>query len=108
MFDKENPVELSHTPSRTRAGGPDGCSAVHLCIIERGESRNHGDAEGFLPANEVGRENAPGASPVANAPHPGEAVDGHGEFGAIFEDLANEWFRQLDAARATIVPMGAV
>ena len=110
VFDvrQTKPVEFSRHWSRTRSGSADGCGAVHLCIIERGESGDHGDAESFLAANEIARKNAPGASSVANPPHSGEAVDSYGELGAVFEDFADERFRQLDAAGTTIVAVRAV
>src|SRR5215472_7451977 len=94
LFDvrQKEPVELSNPSSRTRRRSAHGRGAIHLCIIERRERGNHGDAKCFLAADEITGKNAPGASSVANALHTGEAINGYGEFGTIFEDFAHQRF----------------
>ncbi len=79
-----------------------------LHIIERRESRNHGNSKRLLPGDEIVREHAPGALRVAYAHGAGKSIDGYGKLHVIFEDFVRQRFRQLDASRAAVMASRAV
>src|SRR5215467_5486961 len=101
-------MNLDRAALTNRAGCPHGSRAVHLCIIERGEGGNRGDAKRFLPGNQVVRQDSPSSLRVTDSIHIGKAVDGHGKLDAVVENFADERLRKLDPARAAVVASRAI
>jgi len=72
------------------------CFTVHPFIVERSESRHHGDAKGLLAGDFVSAENTPGTLSIANAGLFREAIDSNGKLNAVDENVFGEGSGDFD------------
>src|SRR5260221_14580087 len=81
---------------------------VHLRVIKRGKGRNYSNAKRLRPANQSVRQHAPSALRVANSHRAGEAIDGYGQFHAVFQNFVRQGVWNLDSARSPVMTVAAI
>src|SRR5580704_3023574 len=75
---------------------------IHLCIIERRERRGNRNAKGFVPLNQIRRENPPRSLPIANPNGTGKPIDGIRQFKPALQNFVGQLLRYFDATGATV------